>query len=110
MIFDTKLKEMCHYGQYDEMQLVPCYLIFFCPLYLAEDLLEKFSSLGPTAIYTEIMSLGPDNNMDSLEPLTKFIEMLHLLMKTRRHFEVLQAYLSKCLEVGKYVKNDGGES
>ena len=66
---------------------------------LASYILEQFSLLGPSAIDSELMYLDPENNADSLVPLKKFLEMMQMLMKTRKHFQLLQAYVARCLQV-----------
>ena len=67
--------------------------------FLASSLLEDLSKLGASGMDLELICLGPEST-GSIEALEKFLSLVKHLIDTRQNFELIQAFLARCLQVG----------
>jgi U3 small nucleolar RNA-associated protein 21 len=62
-------------------------------------MLRVLMEMGPSALDLEVRALSPEGG-GSLALMQQFINMLHLGLRTKKHFEAVQAYLGLFLKVG----------
>ena len=63
-----------------------------------DDLIEMIKAKGPSAIEIELTSLAPEGG-GSQELMVKFLRLVLSVLKSRKNFEAIQAYLGLFLKL-----------
>ena len=74
-----------------------------CSLFPDLPVIEYMKTLGPSAIDVEIRSLGPEGG-GSETVMGIFLTFIKVTLKTRKNFEIAQAYLGLFLKVPSAVQ------
>lgn len=85
---------------------LPCCISIHCTSFglcnAVEELIKYLRELGPSAIDSEIRCLAPEGG-GSIEVMGQFIKCINHALKTKRDFEIVQAYLALFLKVSLNV-------
>lgn len=73
-----------------------------------EECIQKLKTFSPAAIEAEVVSMSPDAG-GSIELLKQFMNMLDVVLKTNRDFELVQSYLSLFLKTHTKVISESAE-